>query len=200
MQQDTFWQVVEASRDQVSDSLIDVDNIAEAMVDRLVTLSPAEIVEFHHVLDGLLRESYRRDLWAAAYLINGGCSDDGFDYFRGWLIAQGHKVWQAALAEPDSLAAIVTVPFVEMFGAAEGESVLGVASAAYEQVTGDYHGFWDAVSSVEVTRPDAHDSGPAGEDFDFDDDDQMRVRLPRLFALVAQASFDDVDDDDVEAE
>jgi hypothetical protein len=28
-------------------------------------------------------------MWVAAYLMNGGCSDDGFDYFRGWLIAQG---------------------------------------------------------------------------------------------------------------
>jgi hypothetical protein len=32
-----------------------------------------------------------RDQWGAAYLANGGCSDDGFDYFRGWLIGQGRK-------------------------------------------------------------------------------------------------------------
>ena len=37
-------------------------------------------------------DSYRWDLWGAAYLANGGCSDDGFDYFRGWLIGQGRKV------------------------------------------------------------------------------------------------------------
>lgn len=40
----------------------------------------------------------------AAYLINGGRSDDGFDHFRGWLLTQGRATWQAALAEPDSLA------------------------------------------------------------------------------------------------
>jgi hypothetical protein len=51
-----------------------------------------------------MAESYRWDLWGAAYLINGGCSDDGFDYFRGWLLSQGRAIWQATLADPDSLA------------------------------------------------------------------------------------------------
>jgi hypothetical protein len=46
-----------------------------------------------------------RDQWGAAYLANGGCSDDGFDYFRGWLIGQGRKVYETVLADPDSLAA-----------------------------------------------------------------------------------------------
>ena len=32
---------------------------------------------------------YRWDMWAAAYLIGGGCSDDGFIDFRAGLIAQG---------------------------------------------------------------------------------------------------------------
>lgn len=30
-----------------------------------------------------------------------GCSDDSFDYFRGWFIAQGKDVYMDALAEPD---------------------------------------------------------------------------------------------------
>ena len=47
--------------------------------------------------------AYRQELWGAAYLINGGCSDDGFVYFLGWLIAQGRDVYQAALPDPDSL-------------------------------------------------------------------------------------------------
>ena len=38
-------------------------------------------------------------LWDAAYLINGGCSDDGFDYFRGWLVDQGRETFERCLAE-----------------------------------------------------------------------------------------------------
>ena len=43
--------------------------------------SPEEIVAFQRVLDELMDESYRADLWGAAYVINGGCSDDGFEDF-----------------------------------------------------------------------------------------------------------------------
>jgi hypothetical protein len=52
-----------------------------------------EIVAAQQVLWDLMAESYTNPLWAAAYVINGGCSDDGFDYFRGWLIAQGREVF-----------------------------------------------------------------------------------------------------------
>jgi hypothetical protein len=45
-------------------------------------------------LSGLLAASYRTVLWAAACLINGGYSDDGFEYFRGWLIVQGRDVFE----------------------------------------------------------------------------------------------------------
>jgi hypothetical protein len=47
-------------------------------------------------------------------------------------------------------------------------------------VTGDERAFWDAVGPLA-----RRGSGPAdmGEDFDFGDDQEMRTRLPRLFAL-----------------
>jgi len=32
-----------------------------------------------------------------------GCSDDGFEYFRCWLISQGKDVFENALRNPDSL-------------------------------------------------------------------------------------------------
>jgi hypothetical protein len=59
--------------------------------------SVSEVLDYHHVHSWLMAQSYRLDLWGAAYLVNGGCSDDGFDYFRGWLLRQGRATWQAAL-------------------------------------------------------------------------------------------------------
>ena len=47
--------------------------------------------------------SYWTPLWAAAYVINGGCSDDGFDYCRGWLILQGREVFEHVVADPRTL-------------------------------------------------------------------------------------------------
>ena len=49
-------------------------------------------------------EAHDWNLWGAAYLMKGGCSDDAFDYFRGWLVAQGRRTWERALRDPDTLA------------------------------------------------------------------------------------------------
>jgi hypothetical protein len=179
---DEFWAIVAAARADVDDTVADADEVAEALVDQLSGLTPAQIIEFELALDEVMVPSYRWDLWAAAYLMNGGCSDDCFDYFRGWLVAQGRVVWDAALANPDSLADIVTLETEdESF---DGEDVLGAASDAYEQVTGDEEGFWSALERAREAAPQA-DAGtdPVGEEFDFDDEDEMRSRLPRLSAI-----------------
>mgnify|MGYP000081487486 FL=1 len=36
-------------------------------------------------------------------MVLGGCSDDGFDYFRFWLISRGRKIFDKALEDVDSL-------------------------------------------------------------------------------------------------
>jgi len=46
-----------------------------------------EIVAAARAVHALMSRSYLGLLWAAAYLISGGCSDDGFDYFRGLALA-----------------------------------------------------------------------------------------------------------------
>ena len=56
-----------------------------------------------------MADSYRSSLWAAAYVINAGCSDDGFGYFRGWLMFQGRETFGQAVADPDSLADLAAV-------------------------------------------------------------------------------------------
>jgi hypothetical protein len=92
--------------------------------------SPSEIEDFARIQGELMRDSYRWDLWGAAYVINQGCSDDGFDYFRGWLLVQGRDVWDAALRDPETLAEI------PMGGDVQCEDALYVASKAYEESTG----------------------------------------------------------------
>jgi hypothetical protein len=118
--------------------------------------------------------SGKEDLWAAAYLINGGCSDDGFDHFRGWLIAHGRDVLARSVREPDSLADLPTVQAAADTGAVfEAEEVLSIAQEAYQQATGDEL----PASEVGPTRPEAADL------WDFDNEDEMHRRLPRLSML-----------------
>ena len=100
MDRGPFWQIVGDAR-----SATGQDDLAflRSIRTRLERMSLDEIVAFEGIREDLMAESYRNDLWAAAYIINGGCSDDGFDYFRAWLIAQGRDVFDLALADPASL-------------------------------------------------------------------------------------------------
>jgi hypothetical protein len=115
-------------------------------------------------------ESYSWNLWGAAYLMNGGCSDDGFDYFRAWLLAQGRDTFEKALADPDTLAALEN-PEGEL------EEFMYLAPQAYEDKTREQ--MPDSVFQV-ATRP------KLGEGWDFDDDAEMKDRYPKLFAKYAK--------------
>jgi hypothetical protein len=148
--------------------------VAKHAVAELASRDPEEIVAWGRHLDKVMAASGKEDLWAAAYLINGGCSDDGFDYFRGWLIANGREVLARAVREPDSLAELPAVRAAAANGAVfEAEEVLSVADDAYQQATGSEL----PPSGVPASRPD-----PA-QLWDFDDEEEMARRLPRLSRL-----------------
>lgn len=108
---DRFWQHVEAAKTQADG---DTEARVEALYAVLGGLSPAELQAFQSHYDQLIAASYRWDLWAAAYIINGGCSDDGFRYFRDWLISEGRGVFEKALKDPDSLAELPHVDPAEL--------------------------------------------------------------------------------------
>jgi hypothetical protein len=119
-----FWEIVQASRtDECGDQ-------ARALRINLEQLEPEQIVRFDQRLMERMIESYRWELWGVAYLINGGASDDGFDYFRGWLIGRGREYFTAALREPER-AAERAEP-----GDAECEDMLYAAAEAYRAKTG----------------------------------------------------------------
>ncbi|MFO0614255.1 MAG: DUF4240 domain-containing protein [Polyangiaceae bacterium] len=49
------------------------------------------------------------ELWAAAYVLHGGCSDDTFWDFRAGLVALGRDRYEAALHDPETLASVPDV-------------------------------------------------------------------------------------------
>ena len=104
MQTAQFWQLIDQSRQQAT---AQNQTHAEALSEILNPLSVAEIIAFEHLFTRYFHEAYDWKLWAAAYLIHGGCSDDGFMDFRAWLIAQGETTYQKVLAHPDLLAEMV---------------------------------------------------------------------------------------------
>ncbi|HSA52755.1 MAG TPA: DUF4240 domain-containing protein [Yinghuangia sp.] len=176
MHVDELWQIVETSRRRVADPA-DGDAVAAAVSAELATRSAAEIVLADRTLWTLMAESERHAVWAAAYLINGGCSDDSFDYFRGWLIAQGRDVFTHVVDDPDTLAelAVIQEAAVDRLDSMDCEAMLGVGWDAHRVVAGADlpNDGWTVTH-----RP----REPEWE-FDFEDQDEMRRRLPRLARL-----------------
>jgi hypothetical protein len=89
-----FWAIVDTARGIAGS---DTEGRVDALRHLLSTESLEEIQSFQSHYDAQIRRSYRWDLWGAAYLMNGGASDDGFRYFRNWLISEGRVVFEAAL-------------------------------------------------------------------------------------------------------
>src|SRR5262249_54204564 len=109
----------------------------------------------------------RWDLWAAAYILQGGCSDDGFIDFRCWLISMGREVYDGAHADVESLASVAADdPQYTSF-----EDFGRVAREVYEDRAG--------ADMPAGTSPEPAE--PAGERWE-EDGDELRRRWPRLWA------------------
>lgn len=163
-----FWRLIEEAK-----SGGDCEEQAELIEKALLKLPLDEIIAFDRILDVLRDEAYRWDLWGAGELINGWCSDDGFEYFRCWLIAQGKTVYDNALANPDSLADVMEPDFDD----AECEALLYVAGHAYEAKTGQeipYPDDFVEKPSGEYVAPEPTGTRPT--------EDKAQVIYPRLWA------------------
>lgn len=183
---DGWWAVIERARAVVGDRAEDRnppdDPLPDALVDELAKLTPAELIDWYVVHVQVTDSAYHYPLWNAAYLIEGGCGDDGFMDFRDGLAMQGRDVFTRAVAEPDSLAELpLVVRMAEDKGWLGFESISYLARKAYERVQGETTSLDEALDKAvrALNRP----SAPTGEDWDVEDDDENRRQLPRLAAL-----------------
>ncbi|MFE2275544.1 DUF4240 domain-containing protein [Streptomyces lavendulae] len=179
MDTDVFWRVLDAAKE--SDQSFDA-----AVAAHLSSLAPEEILAFECRLSCLRDAVYRWDVWAAAYLIGGGCSDDRFSDFTAGLVALGRDWYERAVACPDVLAEHPAVRAAAIAGDQDvifDEAFNFVSSTAYERLVGDPEAFWEAWKVYSDAHPGTEEGGGMGEAFDFDDAQEMRERLPRLAAL-----------------
>jgi len=110
-QEKNFWQLIETVKREAG---FDLESRPAILQRRLALLAPAEIQRFQKRYEGHLLEAHRWNLWGAAYLMNEGCSDDCFKYFRDWLISEGEETFKRAIANPDSLATIPPREYFEL--------------------------------------------------------------------------------------
>ncbi|MEN3384899.1 MAG: hypothetical protein V7608_4943 [Hyphomicrobiales bacterium] len=170
MPADQFWQIIERA---AARSDHDPDAHMEALRVVLRELSPEEIISFEVAFRRYLNEAYTWDLWGAAYVVHGGCSDDGFEYFRRRLVARGRDVYEAALADPDSLAQLEVRPGSDDVW--EFERIYYVANHVFEQKGGE-----GDVRDYSEPEAGLGGSGPSGDPFE-DDEEHLAKRYPKLW-------------------
>lgn len=165
----TFWNIVEASLKNTSNQ----DAQELFLVAAIEKLTPKEMIGFRLRTDKLLYDTYNSEMWCAGYIMNGGCSDDGFEYFRNWIISRGKDTYLKAKENPDTLIS----EFIEGEDFYEFESFWYVALTAFENKTGKdlYDYIADDFKTNEGNYPN----------FDFtwkeEEPETMKAICPKLF-------------------
>jgi len=156
---DQFWSTVEKVH---RDARADMDKKCELLETELRRLPLEEVSSFHRHFDECVDRAYTWELWAAAYIIGGGCSDDSFSDFRATLISMGRETFERVLADPQSLADI-----------------------DYDAETAHYEGYQYVPTTVETDlgggqrfpRYQAHPAEPSGKSWD---EDKVAELYPKL--------------------
>lgn len=168
---DEFWSLVEQVH---AAAPTDMGKKCELLEDRLTIMPAAEIESFASHFTDCYYKAYDYGIWGAAYLICGGCSDDGFMDFRSTLISLGRAPFEAALRDADSLADFDIDPHWARF-----EGYQYVPGKAWRRHFGD--------NPPEPSDRRNHPSAPTGDDWD---SEEMTPRFPRL---VAKYGHEDTD-------
>jgi hypothetical protein len=146
-----FWSIVDSTRND------DHPRQIASLKAQLAALTPAEIEAFDACFARQTQRSNDWGLWGAAYVAMGGASDDGFEYFRHWLIARGHADFEKVLADPDALATIAPAEAEAL----EFEDFARVAAEAWSAKTGKpvdampYASSGDAISGTQFSEDPA---------------------------------------------
>ena len=162
MDEDEFWSVIEKSGTAANGNY---EEQIDALKNILLTFEATDIEKFDNTFTALLAASYDWKLWGAAYVINGGCSDDCFDYFRQYLIAHGKGKFYETLKDPESCAGWIKSEEEE-----DWEGLQYAAMDAYQQKTGnEIPNTYTAVFELK------------GEAFDEETVDQQYPKLAKKF-------------------
>ena len=128
MNEEDFWKLIDKSRTASNNNY---QTQISSLKTILLTLEPADIEKFDNTFTALLAASYDYKLWGASYVINGGCSDDCFDYFRQYLIGHGKEKFYQTIKDPESCASWIKSEEEDNW-----EGLQYPSMEAYKQLTG----------------------------------------------------------------
>ncbi len=163
MSVEEFWQII----DNVKNS----ENPKKDIEIHLDRLPIGKLISYQEHFDIFHNKANRWDIWGAAYIGNNGCSESNFRDFRYWLISRGKDVYEAALENPDNLVEmdLEYSAYHELFG--------NVAFNIYEEKMGKY------------LCPDWEPVSTSGKRWDFNNKNENKKRLPRLWEKYSKFNF-----------
>lgn len=164
MDLDRFYDIIEQAREEHGPTAPPADE--SALRDLLDELPDEEVAGFAERFQSELVRLNRWSVWGAGYVADDGMSDDGFHYFRSWLIGKGRDAVETALIDPDDL--------VEFLGEDEELDAEGLEYQALE-----------ILQERELPDPrdeSSADGDPEGEPFD---EETVQRSYPRLAAAGA---------------
>lgn len=167
MNETEFWELIDSTR-VAADG--DADEQGELLVEQLTQLDPDAVTCFGQHFESRFNRAYQWDLWAAAWILLDGVSDDAFDAFRCWLIGQGREIFENAAHDADTLATLLTGFDPELDG--DAEDIGFAADDAFDQLTGV------ELPDLGLPEPPAE---PVGAPLDLEDDSALAERLPKLW-------------------
>lgn len=103
LDEETYWTIIEKSLKETKN----LEDQELFLTSALEQLSPKEMIGFRLRTDKLLFDSYTSNLWCANFVISNGKADEGFDYFRCWLISRGKEAYYKTMENPDYLVNLV---------------------------------------------------------------------------------------------
>ncbi len=167
MKEERFWAIIDATLPLADDPV----RQKQALVAALKKMKPDDIAAFQAAFTETVDRAYTWDLWGAAYVIHGGCSDDGFEYFRRWLVSKGREVFETVVNDPERLAKMELEPGPD--GGFQFEE-FGYAGMEAWEAAGGQGKLMDQIDIPKATTE------PDGEPFE-EDEDHLSARFPRLW-------------------
>lgn len=128
MEEKEFWKIIDYSYNAAKG---DMELQNQIIIKKLSEYAPEEIINFEIILCKKLIEANNYKILAANKIMDSWVSDDGFIYYRLWLISLGEETFKQTLKDPDYLASVVGKGIVPDF-----ESLLYVSTQAYKNKTG----------------------------------------------------------------
>lgn len=177
--EENFWELLARAKSKGEDQEEQIEWLTSHLAKRTVH----EIVAFDTHMHHILKASYTSHLWAAAYIIMGGCSDDSFDYFRGWLLYQGKETYEACIEDPERLIPVLEnlseydVPNIEELSLYFGYTV-------YAEKTGDENDTYFTL--YHVLSNEKFDDIDIEFGWNEDDEDGLKKMFPKLWEIYGE--------------